>query len=1034
MAGIGFELKRLYRKEGVLAQIRAHAYAVAVTVGPMLLCMVMILAMLAFLARAGAPLAERELFLATAIYGFIFSLLLTGGLTMVLSRFLADRLFQKAYVHLQSSWYGAATVGLIAAFAVAWGFLWRVEASFGYKAAAYLLFAELVVLWIQNVHLTVLKAYRKIALHVLAGAATASAVGWLLLHVAPNAGATGAIAAMDAGLLVVMLLTARHYGRAFPPADSQRFWAFLSHFRRVPSLFWIGTFLYGGAFVHLFVYWSGGEGREIAGAFRVSPFFDLPAFYAFLTVVPTLVAFVVSVETSFYDKFRLYYRNVLGGGTLRDIARAKEDMQRTLLREIRFLMEVQLLFTVFALALGIKLLPLTGFTGQQLDLFITLALGYYLYILAFVLLLILLYFDDRKGALWIAAGFVAANASLAVWSMAASLDGLGLLIASFLAVVAALVRLIRVLRHLDYRTYCSQPLTPDPDRNGRRTPRWKRGKAAGALLALAACALLPAGCSASSGGSAARIEPPPGIVSEKFTEDKRLYERDDDLSVRTLYVTVLPDRRGGANPLAWYAMNRVRERMEEGTLDVILQEGEPDGGGPKSGLFGYTATEANGRIGLRGGSSRYEAQRSYKIKLNKQAGLWNDQRVINLNKHIFDPTRIRNKLSFDLFEQMPDIASLRTQFVHLYVRDLSEGNRDAPFEDYGLYTQVEQPNRMFLRNHLLDPNGYLYKAVEFEFFRYPEELKSENDPTYDRALFETRLEIRGREEHGRLLAMLEDVNDPSIPIEEVMERHFDLDNYLTWLAANMLMDNMDTMAQNFLLYSPLNGTKWYFLPWDYDAAWEWPRLYDESPPFANGLSNYWGSVLHNRFFRKAEHVRLLQEKMAELYETVINGSVAERVAAYRRTVEPFLRREPDVYYLPVEADRIGAAFDALADVPLRSMERFKADLEVPKPFFLNAPEPVDTGTYRFSWDPSFDLQGDDLTYEWTLARDPQFTDVVRRVRGIRATSLVADGLTPGVYYWKVVATDPEGHAQIAFDYVADADGQTHFGVREFLAE
>ncbi|MFR3321636.1 MAG: hypothetical protein ACLTSZ_11500 [Lachnospiraceae bacterium] len=34
------------------------------------------------------------------------------------------------------------------------------------------------------------------------------------------------------------------------------------------------------------------------------------------------------------------------------------------------------------------------------------------------------------------------------------------------------------------------------------------------------------------------------------------------------------------------------------------------------------------------------------------------------------------------------MISLRTQFVHLYVKDLTE-DTGAAFEDYGLYTQVE---------------------------------------------------------------------------------------------------------------------------------------------------------------------------------------------------------------------------------------------------------------------------------------------------------------------------------------------------------
>ncbi|GIQ65771.1 hypothetical protein PACILC2_43390 [Paenibacillus cisolokensis] len=246
--------------------------------------------------------------------------------------------------------------------------------------------------------------------------------------------------------------------------------------------------------------------------------------------------------------------------------------------------------------------------------------------------------------------------------------------------------------------------------------------------------------------------------------------------------------------------------MEEGDLNIMMQEGASDGSGPAEGRFGYGETEANAKISIRGNTARYAPQRSYKIRLNKQAGLWRDQRTLNLNKHYDDPSRIRNKLSYDIFETLPDIASLRTQFVHLYVKDLTDKNGAAAgFADYGLYTHVEQPNKMFLKNHWLDPNGQLYKAVMFEFFRYPESLKSQSDPDYDKAAFEQVLEIEGREDHDKLLAMLDDVNDMSIPIRDVIDRHFDLDNYLTWLAANILMDNMDTDAQNYLLYSPLNS-------------------------------------------------------------------------------------------------------------------------------------------------------------------------------------------------------------------------------------
>ena len=79
--------------------------------------------------------------------------------------------------------------------------------------------------------------------------------------------------------------------------------------------------------------------------------------------------------------------------------------------------------------------------------------------------------------------------------------------------------------------------------------------------------------------------------------------------------------------------------------------------------------------------------------------------------------RFRNKMAYDLIEGIPQMTGLRTQFVHLYVRDLTTGS-GAAFEDYGLYTQVEQLNKTALKTHGLDRNGQLYKVNSFEFQRY----------------------------------------------------------------------------------------------------------------------------------------------------------------------------------------------------------------------------------------------------------------------------------------------------------------------------
>ncbi|MGO4374591.1 exopolysaccharide Pel transporter PelG, partial [Paenibacillus sp. MCAF20] len=341
----------------------------------------------------------------------------------------------------------------------------------------------------------------------------------------------------------------------FPRGQSRHYLEFLTYFKKYPALFPIGCFMYAGVYVHSLVYWFGGQGIVISEKYHVMPLYDSPVFYAFLSVIPTLVTFVVSVETSFYEKFRIYYKRVLERGTYQEVHAAKKEMQKTLIREIGFLMEVQLLFTILSIALGMRLLPRVGFTMVHLDLFIVLVLGYFLFIMLFIFMHILMYFDDRKGVLMISGSFVVINIGFTFWMMQIGNHGLGMFIASGLALGAAIARLLYVLRNIDYYTFCSQPLTTQRKYD---LPRAKLGKSGAVLSGIIAIMLLLSACSDSN----AAVDTQQGeVVSEAdqplveggLSEDKRIYEQDDDSSLKTLYVTILPDKQVNANPVDWYS-------------------------------------------------------------------------------------------------------------------------------------------------------------------------------------------------------------------------------------------------------------------------------------------------------------------------------------------------------------------------------------------------------------------------------------------------------------------------------------------------
>ncbi|WP_432357137.1 exopolysaccharide Pel transporter PelG [Sporosarcina sp. UB5] len=1032
MAGIGFELRKLFKNEGIVRSIKAFGYSSAMTAGPMLLCIALVLVLKKMMELSGGVRLESELFIATMTYSFIFSIILTSGIAIVLTRFVADQVFEGRFEKIITSFYGALLLTLPIAAVVAFVFLSGVSESGVYKFFAYLLFMELVVIWLQTVYLSALKDYARIFRSFVIGFVVAVPIGWLLFTYTDAERAVIAVGACVVGLGIVAALLMIHLEQVFPRGRTRDYFEFLFYFKKYPVIFVTGVFVYSGVFVQNFVYWLRTDAMVVADQYRLMPFYDLPVFYAYLSVIPSLIVFVVLVETSFYEKYKLFYSNVVTGGTFERLKRAKESMQNALVAGISLLIEVQLLFSLLSIALGLLWLPKIGFSMEQLDLFVVLVLGFYFFILFFVMLHALMYFDDKKGVFICGSLFFILNAGLTYGSMKLGLDGAGLFTAAIVVMGITLLRLLYVLRHINYYTFCREPL--DTIKQLKR----KRLRSSLTLLLVVAAGVVLSACSASeqqpeqsmigTNGDAYGMT---GMGTGKLIEDKRLYERDVDDSVKALYITIWPDEHPDSSSVDWYALNRMTDRHSDASLRITIAEGFEDGAGPQSGMFGYGADAPNAKISIRGNSARKDLQKSYKIKLFEETGLWHDQRILNLNKHSYDLSRMRNKLAFDLLETVPDLTSLRTQFVHLYVKDMTAMEATGTYEDYGLYTHVEQPNGKFLKSHLLDPNGYLYKVTFFEFERYPDQIKLTSDPLYDEALFETILEIKGRKEHDKLIAMLEDVNDMKKPIEEVMEAHFDMENFLTWTAVNILMDNMDTDANNFYLYSPLNSDKWYILPWDYDGAWEVERSRKEIRPYQTGISNYWGSILHNRFFRTDEHVQLLVGKLEEMRAYINEQTIEKQLRKYTPVVKPFIYREPDVKYLPEKIEMFEMDLQHIIDTPERAVARFMEDLQKPKPFYMNDVEDDGETTLTFSWQISFDLQGDDLFYTAVVAKDPLITEIIHSEVDIRTNSFQMDRPASGIYYWKVTVRDSQGNEQTSFDMYEDEEGELYYGILEF---
>ncbi len=533
-----------------------------------------------------------------------------------------------------------------------------------------------------------------------------------------------------------------------------------------------------------------------------------------------------------------------------------------------------------------------------------------------------------------------------------------------------------------------------------------------------------------------RIAETQGIDEGGLREDKNVYNEDDPDSLAYFYVTVrYGSEARGTNHTFDQVKNAIRFRDNEHYdndvyTDALVQVGDENG--PVPGMLGYGDSDSNATIRIRGNSSTLMPQKSYKLSLNDEAGLWRGQSNIALNKHAFDAVRFRNKLYFDLAKKLTDVPSLRTQFVRLFVKDETAGKTE--FEDYGLYTQVEVPTKKYLANHGLDRSGFLYKAISFNF-ESNELTKNYDDPEFNLDGMETVISCRGREDNTRLLEMIQAVNDTSRDINEVLDTYFDRDNYLQWLAFNLLMGNRDTTMQNFYLYSPLNGQKWYFIPWDGDASlMRYEQEMESGQPIADwewGIGNYWGVILHQRFLKNEWNRQELEAVIDEMHQWLNKETIDEMAAEYYETVKPYIYAMPDVLNLQHTQGEVEDIISRLGDDAERNYQETKESFTDPMPFWMYAPEGEDE-QIKLSWEAAYDFRGQNMEYHLEVSAKPDMSSPIINETGLSQLSYTVpkETLGTGEFYWRVTAVRDDGTVAEAMNEVI-IDGTYYLGIDRF---
>ncbi len=260
-----------------------------------------------------------------------------------------------------------------------------------------------------------------------------------------------------------------------------------------------------------------------------------------------------------------------------------------------------------------------------------------------------------------------------------------------------------------------------------------------------------------------------------------------------------------------------------------------------------------GQVGVRfkGTSSFYgypTDKKSLRVKFNAFTDKdFHGLKKINLNNGWSDPTMLREKLFLDfLYEQ--GIHAPRANFARVYLND----------RYWGLYTLVEQVDKVFLKDRFGLNDGNLFKAEKQADLSWQGDQADDYRPFYDLKTNEKQ------DDWTSLIKMIDFINhfsdqDFSSQLNQVL----DVEAFIKAWASNILVINLDTYlgsANNFYLYFDENSNQCRWIIWDVNLAFG-ARLARDT---LNIYYNPHQRVLIDRLLQNADYHALYLKTMKTL--------------------------------------------------------------------------------------------------------------------------------------------------------------------------
>ncbi len=456
MAGIGFELRKYLNDDSFTGTLKAYGFAGLISAGPWVLSIVGVM-LIGIVALTQPVMGEGsgagvKQFTTSVTWVMGASLVLTGLLQLVFTRFVADRLYELQDSIINANLFGAmALTSLVSGGAGLVLALTLFTQSFAYEFLMLANFVTLSNIWIVVIFVAGLKRFKLILYAFAVGYGATIILSILLLPF----GLIGLLAGLLTGHAILLLMMVGVVLPEYPVIFTVRF-DFLQRKLIFPSLIAIGFFYNLGIWVDKLLFWlHPGTSEAIIGPLRTSLIYDLPIFLAYLSIIPGMAVFLLRIETDFAEAYEGFFDAVRGNATLQEIEMLGNSMVSAVREGLFQIVRVQGATILVLYLLGPTIIDWLGISDQYVHLYYIDLVGVGAQVLMLAVLNVLFYLDKLRDALLLTASLLVSNTVL-TWitlQLGPQYYGYGFGLSMTVTAFIGIILLSREMDNIEYKTF-----------------------------------------------------------------------------------------------------------------------------------------------------------------------------------------------------------------------------------------------------------------------------------------------------------------------------------------------------------------------------------------------------------------------------------------------------------------------------------------------------------------------------------------------------------------------------------------------------